>query len=221
MIGPVAVPDHASGEFDTRQPEKTCDRKIGTASTERPDTRVSVAWKIIRGATPNTPKGAEHCAKKKTNVREAIAKKYPRWKIYKPAPNKAGRVLTTRNKMLWTFARAMPRLAETGCKSNGRGRLELAARATAMAGQDRPQNRPRLAKLGHSDSNISHSSTLKFFKNGNLRRPQTPVLGKIEICAIWISCRKFNSEQLLYEATFNLIYSFCNILPKMNAYLLI
>ncbi len=61
---------------------------------------------------------------------------------------------------------------------------------------------------------------LKFFKNDNLWRPLTPVLGKIEICAIWILCRKFNCE-LLYEAIFDLIYSFCNILPKMNTYLLI
>ncbi len=30
--------------------------------------------------------------------------------------------------------------------------------------------------------------------------------------------RKFNSEQLLYEAIFDLIYSFCNILPRMNTY---
>ncbi len=77
------------------------------------------------------------------------------------------------------------------------------------------------AVFGPKENLLFYSNTLKIFKNGNLWRPLTPVLGKIEICAIGIFCGKFNSEQLLYEAIFDLIYSFRNILPKMNTYLLI
>ncbi len=64
---------------------------------------------------------------------------------------------------------------------------------------------------------LSHSSTLKFFKNDNLWTPLAPLLGEIQLCVHWVFCRKFNSEQLLYEAFFYIIRIFCNVLPKRNA----
>ncbi len=41
----------------------------------------------------------------------------------------------------------------------------------------------------------------------------TTLLVEIDICVHWLFCRKFNSEQFLFEAFFNIICIFCRIEP--------
>ncbi len=37
------------------------------------------------------------------------------------------------------------------------------------------------------------------------KRPLTPLLGETDKCAHWLFCKKFNAQQLLYEAFFNIM----------------
>ncbi len=61
-------------------------------------------------------------------------------------------------------------------------------------------------------SQLSHSST-SYFKNRNLWRPLAPLPGDIENCIRGVFCRKFHSEQFLFEAFFDIFGIFCSILP--------
>ncbi len=60
---------------------------------------------------------------------------------------------------------------------------------------------------------ISSFSTLWYFKHGNLWSPLAPLPVEIKICAHWLFCRKFNSEQFCFEAFFIIISIFCSIQP--------
>ncbi len=58
---------------------------------------------------------------------------------------------------------------------------------------------------------LSRFNTLKYFKHYNLWRPLAPLLGKIDICAFEFFCVKFNSEQFLFKAFFDVIGIFYRI----------
>ncbi len=47
--------------------------------------------------------------------------------------------------------------------------------------------------------------------NGNFWSPLAPLLGEIEICVHLVFCGKFNYEQLLFEAFFNIICIVCRV----------
>ncbi len=48
--------------------------------------------------------------------------------------------------------------------------------------------------------------------------PSAPLLGDTDICAHQLFCMKFNSEQLLFEAFFDLMHIFGNIEPQSESY---
>ncbi len=61
---------------------------------------------------------------------------------------------------------------------------------------------------------MSHKMNL--FKHGKLWSPQAPLVGEIDICAPRLFCMKFNSEQFLFEASFDVMGIFGSMRPKGN-----
>ncbi len=55
---------------------------------------------------------------------------------------------------------------------------------------------------------ISRFCTLKDFKHTDLWRPLAQLVGEIDICARGLFCAKFNFEQLLFEAFFDVMRIF-------------
>ncbi len=65
-----------------------------------------------------------------------------------------------------------------------------------------------LASLSPKVNLISHFCTLKDFKQTDLWSPQTPLMGEINLCARELFCTKLYSEQLLFEAFFDVLCIF-------------
>ncbi len=59
---------------------------------------------------------------------------------------------------------------------------------------------------------LSGFSTL-YFRHINLWSPIAPLLEEIDICAHWVFCRKFNSEELLFETFLDINNIFGSIQP--------
>ncbi len=53
-------------------------------------------------------------------------------------------------------------------------------------------------------------------KHGNLWSPLGPLLREIDMCAYGVFCRKFNSQQFLFEAFFDIFDIFGSVQPKAN-----
>ncbi len=63
---------------------------------------------------------------------------------------------------------------------------------------------------------LSHFSTIKYLKRINFWSPLAPLLGTIDMCAHWLYCTKFNAQQLLFEAFFNITDSFGSVEHELN-----
>ncbi len=60
---------------------------------------------------------------------------------------------------------------------------------------------------------LPHFCTLLFFKDGNLSRSLAPLRREIDACARELFCKKFNFEQLLFQAFFDVMRIFGGIEP--------
>ncbi len=56
--------------------------------------------------------------------------------------------------------------------------------------------------------------TFKILKCTEMKKPVAPLLGEIDICAHHLFCTKFNSEQLLFEAFFDVMRIYGGNVPQ-------
>ncbi len=73
-----------------------------------------------------------------------------------------------------------------------------------------------MAALSAKFNLLPSFSALEYFKHINLWSSLAPLLGKIDICAHWVFCRKLNSEQFLCETFFDIIDILAALSPKAN-----